>query len=324
MNQQAEAPDASKTPHRPINMRVLSGWLLFLFSVTTLLSGGIVFIFALIICGTLAGFEYIHIMRAKGLKPSPRITIFMINAFYLGAGLHELSSLVPGANAALRFGPESGYMHLPFLLTLGVCMTFFRLLFRHEHPPATIGDIATTILGFVYIGWMPAHFILLRNVVPPGAAPILNPLQQPGLAYVWAALFATFATDVFAYLIGRRFGKHLLYPEVSPKKTVEGALAGFVAAIFWTSLVVYASDNWLFPSRPFHGQWWQGPLLGGVVSIAAQLGDLCESMLKRDAGLKDSGSTIPGHGGMLDRGDGLIFAAPVAFYWILVFILGIL
>lgn len=322
MSQQVEATDAKR--HQLISGRVLSGWALFFLAIGALLAGGVVFVAVVMGVALMGGNEYLNIMKAKGLNPSTRIVRFMIAAFLVTAGMNDILAFFPGAIEALRLTPQSPYEHLPFLLTLGVCMSFFRLLFRTDRSPATIGDIATTILGFVYIGWMPAHLILLRDIVPPGSLPISNPLMQPGLAYVWATLFATFATDVFAYLVGRRFGKHLLYPLVSPKKTVEGALAGFLAAIFWTSLVVYASDNWLFPNKPFHGQWWQGPLLGATVSIAAQLGDLCESMLKRDAGVKDSGSSIPGHGGFLDRGDGLIFAAPVAFYWVCVFILGIL
>jgi len=322
MSQQAEGKETSSKG--PISRRVLYGWVLFFVAIIGLLAGGIVFLAVVTTIAFLAGNEYLEIMRAKGLKPSVKIVRFMIIAFGVTAAMNEVAGLIPGATAALRLTPDSPYLHFPFLLTLGVCMSFFRLLFRTDQAPATIGDVATTILGFIYIGWMPAHIILLRELAPPGQQLAANPLLQPGLAYVWAMLFATFATDVFAYYVGRKFGKHLLYPQVSPKKTVEGAVAGLLAAIFWTTLVVYASDNWLFPHRPFHGQLWQGPALGAVVSIAAQLGDLCESMLKRDAGVKDSGSLIPGHGGFLDRGDGMIFAGPVAFYWVCVMVLGIL
>lgn len=326
MSQQAEAKEVS-TEHRPgvISRRVLYGWALFFLLIGALLAGGLVFTALFTVVGLIASNEYLGIMRAKGVNPSPRIVRFMVVAFFIVAGMNDIWYSIPGASSFLHVHPDMPFEHFPFLLTLGVCMSFFRLLFRrHEAKGATIGDIATTILGFIYIGWMPAHMILLRNIVAPGTQAVANPLLQPGLAYVWATLFAAIATDVFAYYCGKRFGKHLLYPQVSPKKTVEGAIGGLLAAIFWTTLVVYASDNWLFPGRPFHGQLWQGPAFGAAVSIAAQLGDLCESMLKRDAGLKDSGSAIPGHGGFLDRGDGLIFAAPVAYYWVCVFIMGIL
>jgi phosphatidate cytidylyltransferase len=322
MSQQAEAKETSASPRGP-SMRVVYGWALFVVCIGGLLAGGLVFVAGVMLGGWIAANEYLNIMRAKGLHPSPRIVKGMVLAFFVVAGMNEIHALIPGAGHVLRMTPEMPFMHFPFLLTFGVCASFFRLLFRTDRPPATIGDIATTILGFVYIGWMSSHIVLLRCIVPPGTQHIQNPLMQPGLAYVWALLFAVIATDVFAYYGGKRFGKHLLYPQISPKKTVEGAICGLCAAIFWATLVVYASDNWLFPSKPFHGQLWQGPLFGAAVSVAAQLGDLCESMLKRDAGLKDAGSTIPGHGGLLDRGDGLIFAAPVAFYWVCVFLLGI-
>src|SRR5205085_348125 len=134
-----------------------------------------------------------------------RITRGMTIAFFFVAGMNTFAGLVPGLQKMLNMTPEMPFEHFPFLLTLGVCMAFFRLLFRTDKPgqPATIGDIATTILGFIYIGWMGAHLVLLRNLVPPGTPIELNPLHQPGLAYVWATLFATFATDVFAYYGGK-------------------------------------------------------------------------------------------------------------------------
>jgi phosphatidate cytidylyltransferase len=325
MSQQAEAKEVS-APRKGPPRRVVFGFLLFFLAIGGLLAGGVVFTVMLALCAWIASDEYLNIMRAKGLNPSPRIVRTMTITFYVVAGFHSIVGLFPGANKAIGLTPDMPFEHYPFLLTLGVCASFFRLLFRTDKPgtPATIGDIATTILGFIYIGWMGSHLVLLRNLVPPGGPVITDPLRQPGVAYVWAVLFATFATDVFAYYGGKKLGKHLLYPQISPKKTVEGALSGLFAAMFWTTFVVYASDTWLFPaSKPFHGQLWQAPLFGAAMSVAAQLGDLCESMLKRDAGLKDSGSVIPGHGGFLDRGDGLIFAAPVAFYWVCAFLLGI-
>jgi phosphatidate cytidylyltransferase len=216
-----------------------------------------------------------------------------------------------------------GLEHFPMLLLIGICASFYRLLFRHENPPATIADVATTILGFIYVGFLPSHLVLLRNLVPPNELRPENSLLQPGLAYVIAGLFSILATDVFAYVFGKKFGKTPLYPQVSPKKTVEGAIGGFAASVFWSTAVVVFFENCV-PGHPFRGKIWQAPLMGAVVSIASQLGDLCESLLKRDAGMKDSSSLLPGHGGFLDRGDGLIFGAPIAYYWICLVVLGIL
>ena len=281
------------------------------------MAGGFWFALALGTACYLGGNEFIGMARAKGIHPSPRIVRFMTVAFIAVATLPAIPGLknLPW-NVSLEY--------FPILLVVGICMSFFRLLFRQDAPPATIADIATTILGFIYVGMLPSHLVLLRNLRPPGMEVFDNPLKQPGLAFVWVSLFIIWATDVFAYVIGSRWGKHLLYPAVSPKKTIEGALGGFIASILWSTIVVYICDRYLFSCHPFHHKLWQAPLMGAVVSVAAQLGDLCESLLKRDAGIKDSSSMIPGHGGFLDRGDSLIFGGAVSYYWICLVVLGIL
>ncbi len=296
-------------------MRVLSGWILFALAVGSIMIGGLVWPVVLGTAAYFAGEEFITMTRARGISPSPRIIRGMIIAFFAVSALPA----VPGLNLSCDFA----FNNFPLLLTTGVCISFFRLLLRHEKPPATIADIATTVLGFIYIGWMPSHLVLLRNITLPGQTLPANPLEQPGLAYVWASLFIIWATDVFAYYAGKRFGKTPLYPQVSPKKTVEGALGGFVASIIIAMLVIFAADNYLFASQPFGGALWQAPLLGAVLSIGAQLGDLSESLLKRDAGLKDSGAMIPGHGGVLDRGDSLIFAGAISYYWVCLVVLAV-
>ncbi len=297
-------------------MRVIYGWTLFSIAIVGFMVGGV--FFALLLGGAcfMAGKEYITIAQAKGIRPSVRVVLGMMIAFFVVAALPA----IPGLNLSWNFSLE----HFPIVLTVGMCFAFFRLLFRNEHPPATMADIATTILGFIYVGWMPAHLVLLRNICPPGFEKETNPLLQPGVAYVWASLFIVWATDVFAYYVGKKFGKHLLFPQISPKKTIEGAIGGLIAAVIFASLVVYLSDYWLFPNHPFRYNLWQAPLMGAVVSVACQLGDLCESLLKRDAGLKDSGSIIPGHGGFLDRGDSLIFGGAISYYWICLVVLGLL
>jgi phosphatidate cytidylyltransferase len=303
--------------------RLIYGWGLFFLAIATLMAGGLIFALFFCILAVVGGNEYIAMMNAKGMKPSPRIVRNMSIAFFVMAATPMIVLHFPPPYN-VHLSPFFAIEHFPILLTFGVCASFYRLLFRHEDPPATIADIATTVLGIIYVGWLPSHLILLRNLTPPMFPIDLNPLRQPGLAYVWALLFINFSTDVFAYYAGKRFGKHLLYPQVSPKKTVEGAIAGFLAAIFLATVIVYLSDNFLFPNHPFQGKLWQAPLMGAVVSIGAQLGDLCESLLKRDAGVKDSGNIFPGHGGVLDRGDGLIFASAISYYWVCTVVLGIL
>lgn len=297
-------------------MRVLFGWILFLTAIASIMIGGLVFPLVLGYACMLGGNEFVAMARAKGYKPSANIVRGMIIAFFVLTALPNIAELDLPADFALS--------HLSILFTVGICISFVRLLLRSEKPPATIADIASTIMGFIYVGWMPCHLVLLRDLGAPGVEAITNPLQQPGLAYLWVCFFIIFGTDVFAYYAGKTFGKHLLYPEVSPKKTVEGALGGLLSSIIIATIVVYLADNYVFSCHPFQFKLIHAPLLGLVVSIAAQLGDLCESLMKRDAGMKDSGDSIPGHGGFLDRGDSLLFAGPIAYYWIKLVVLGIL
>ena len=299
-----------------MSKRVIYGFLLFFTAIGALAAGGVTWSLALGSACYIGGNEFVVMTQAKGMKPSPRIVRNMIIAFFALAALPE----VPGLNIPPNFAID----HFPLLFTIGVCASFFRLLFRGENPPATIADIATTILGFIYVGWLPSHLILLRGLAPAGVEMIQNPLQQPGLAYVWASLFIIWSTDVFAYYAGKTFGKTLLYPQVSPKKTVEGAIGGLLASIIMAVIVVWCADQYVFPNHPFRDKLWQAPLMGAFVSLGAQLGDLCESLLKRDAGMKDSGNLIPGHGGMLDRGDGLIFGGAISYYWVCIVVLGTL
>jgi phosphatidate cytidylyltransferase len=123
-----------------------------------------------------------------------------------------------------------------------------------------------------------------------------------GLAWALVVVLATWIGDSAAYLTGRAVGQRKLAPTLSPNKTVEGALGGLIASTA-VGIVTFAAFGL--------GPWWIGLLIGGGIGIAGQLGDLCESFLKRQSGVKDSGALIPGHGGILDRIDALLFAFPV-------------
>lgn len=317
-------------------MRLLFGWLLFLVAVGSIMAGGKFLALALGAACFMGGKEFIAMARKKGINPSSRIVLGMIIAFYVVAAIPDFIpgrglNLGPLANLGFlknlaasvdqRYWANFSISHYPLLLSIGIYFSFFRLLFRNVNPPATIADIASTILGFIYVGWLPSHLVLMRNLSPEGMAMGDNPLQQPGLAYVWATLFIVFATDVFAYYFGKRFGKHLLYPQISPKKTVEGAIGGLVSAVLLGTVVIYVADHYMFACHPFRFNIIQAPIMAIVISVAAQLGDLCESLLKRDAGLKDSSDFIPGHGGFLDRGDSLIIGSAVAYYWVCLVVL---
>jgi phosphatidate cytidylyltransferase len=126
-----------------------------------------------------------------------------------------------------------------------------------------------------------------------------------GRAFVAFVAFVTWASDIGAYYVGSRWGRRPLAPRISPKKSVEGLLGGIAGAL----IVAGAGCVWIWPMLSFGAAFW----LAAALALIGVLGDLAESVLKRAAGVKDSGSTIPGHGGVLDRLDSLIFAAPALY-----------
>jgi phosphatidate cytidylyltransferase len=128
-----------------------------------------------------------------------------------------------------------------------------------------------------------------------------------GGEWVLLAMLYAFWSDTFGYFVGRRFGKHPLYPAVSPKKTVEGSIGGLGGALLGGLIAHF----WFLPSLPLLDAF----VLSIVAAAAGQAGDLCESLIKRSTGVKDSGTLLPGHGGILDRVDALLFAAAIVYLY---------
>lgn len=165
----------------------------------------------------------------------------------------------------------------------------------------SLAELTAAVFGLFYVGWFAGHFLLVRTAFGPVGAGLLMLL-----------LVAVVLTDTAAYFVGKSIGKHKLTP-ISPKKTWEGSIGGFLFAMIGVGLMYYLRERQGWQSLP---AWtlWQYALVGIVLSITAQVGDIAESMLKRDAGVKDSGTFFPGHGGVLDRCDGFLFAAPALYY----------
>jgi phosphatidate cytidylyltransferase len=166
-------------------------------------------------------------------------------------------------------------------------------------------SISTTLTGAIYTGGLLSFGYLLRHL--PG---VEDPLH--GSALLFAPVLLTWTSDTFAYFVGRQWGTRKLIPRVSPGKTVQGAIGALVGSV--AVAVLYARLLHVFPDHRMTVA--QAILFGLLISIAAQVGDLAESLLKRDAGVKDSGALLPGHGGALDRFDSLLFTLPVAYFFI--------
>ena len=155
------------------------------------------------------------------------------------------------------------------------------------------------ILGPVYVGFLLSHAIVLRETGAPA---------NLGRDWLFFALLVTFATDTGAFLTGRNIGRHKMAPVLSPNKTWEGAIGGFTLAILVSLALGQLLDLGLLR--------WQEALIGATVGVVSQLGDLSESTLKRVSQVKDAGSIIPGHGGILDRLDSLVLSIPAVYYLI--------
>jgi phosphatidate cytidylyltransferase len=163
--------------------------------------------------------------------------------------------------------------------------------------PTTV-SVAATVLGVAWIGLGLAHLLFIREI------------PEHGVLAAFTVLLTVFVCDTAAYVAGRLFGRHKLAPRTSPGKTWEGLLAGTVAAILVPFFTLYEENFLTIP---------ESLALGAAIAVAAPMGDLFESALKRDAGVKDTGRLLLGHGGILDRLDALLFAAVVSYYLLAAF-----
>jgi len=181
-----------------------------------------------------------------------------------------------------------------------------------------IVNISVTVFGIIYVGWFCSHIISLRMLPLDGGDASVN---FGGAGYVIMLLVLLWLSDGGAFFVGTAWGKHKLLPAVSPNKTIEGTLGGLALTLIGamlirdTGLLLNNFGVALFPKFGV-GHYL---LIGAGIAVAGQVGDLCQSYLKRDAGLKDTGNLMPGHGGFLDRFDSLAFAAPL-FYFFLKFV----
>jgi phosphatidate cytidylyltransferase len=252
---------------------------------------------ATVILATLAGLiELYGAFRQGGYQPRTLVGIGSALAITLAIGLQPMI----GADLLLP------------IVTLVIVVSLVVEL-AYPQQSGSLPSWGLTIAGAFYIAWLLSHFILLRSLSAPALHDsIFTPLgMQPGVAWIYYVCAITWLQDTSAYFVGRQFGRHKLAPILSPKKTWEGAAGGMIGAILTGVVCV-----WLL-GLPI--TLLQGALLGIVGGIVGPLGDLSESLIKRQVGLKDAGTLIPGHGGILDRADSLLFTVPILYYLIRLF-----
>lgn len=273
--------------------RWLTGLIFGLTALTCLISGGFLLLFLVLIIICLAAEEYVKMLENKGFYPSIKI-ILLADFLFTILAYFNFFKLVPLA------------------FTIGTTSAFLWVLFRGRQP--YIANVATTILGFVYTGWFPLHLLFLRNLSSDGSISgnilKLN-INGEGLGFVIFLFVLIILTDIGGYYVGRFFGKHKLAPVISPNKTVEGSIGGIICALMGAFIVGHFINL----------LWYQSLISGLLITVFAQLGDLSESLIKRDAGVKDSGDSLPGHGGFLDRTDSFIFTIPFAYYYFNYFVI---
>ena len=174
------------------------------------------------------------------------------------------------------------------------------------HRKGGFNTASVSVAGFIYVGLAFSHLILLRFYEPQNIIETALGNFTMGEALIWLMFIGTWASDSFAYFAGRAMGKQPLAPDISPKKTVEG----FVGAVIGTTLLIFVIGHFFFGFNLLL----MTPL-GIALAIFGALGDLVESTLKRYTKIKDSGNLIPGHGGVLDRFDSVMFNAPIVYYF---------
>jgi len=246
------------------------------------LVGGIPFLLAMNLVIGAGLFEFYRMMEAKGIRPYKTVGV--------------AAGLVVSWYVYFQGGVFSGLFITLMLITI-MAMELFR-----RDGELAVFHISTTILGVFYVAWLGSHIILLRQL---GEGLVGTDL---GGFFVILAFALAWGTDTGAYFVGNAIGKKKLLPRVSPSKSVEGALGGVVVAI----IVAFVAKVTIVPLLTVVDVL----ALGLAAPVMAVLGDLVESLMKRDVRIKDTSRALPGHGGMLDRFDSVLFVAPLVYYYL--------
>lgn len=278
--------------------RILSSFIVVAVGLSATLIGGPIYVLVMIALGVAGYREFLGLAaRVAPLEPGA----------YLSIGYGIVAALGVGA---LTDAPEVTLLAVTVFSVAAPLV----LLFRSSLNPEAIFSWSIACAGSLYVGLPVYAAIAMRSM--PGSVnsawlmdgtrslSIGSQAAPLGLAWTLTVVLATWIGDSTAYLVGRAIGTHTIAPKISPNKTVEGALGGLAGSIGVGAMAFSVFGL---------GTWWLGAVAGAAIGLAGQLGDLGESFLKRQAHVKDSGAFIPGHGGVLDRIDALLFAFPAGF-----------
>lgn len=264
--------------------RTVTALSLLLVAMPAVLLGGLWFFLLIGFFIVAASYEYVQLFRAVNYQPSAWVTV--------GGTMLILF--------ARAFFPEWAAAALAFLVL--AAMTVHLYAYERGRDQAAL-DFSITVSGLLYLGWIGAYLYDLR-ALPNGGWWLMFVLPT-----VWMA-------DSSAYMIGAKYGRHKLAPRLSPKKSWEGYIAGVFTGTLYGGFFAWAYNVNTFPVGHLTISIWQGMTLGFVLSVITTLGDLGESLFKRQGHIKDSGNLFPGHGGAFDRIDSWLWAAVIGVYWI--------
>lgn len=283
MSSETKSTDKKPLFHSSIVLRVAASVVFIPCFIIITRRGGYHFLALVDIIIFIGLWEFYGMMETKGIRPYKGIGIL--------AGL-ALSWYV--------FFERGVYANL--FLTVALLSIMILELTRRNGKMA-VYHISTTLLGVLYVSFLASHMLLLREL------PVSAGLEYAlGSSFVFLAFVMTWSCDTGAYFVGTLVGRRRLLPRVSEKKTVEGAIGGLCFAVGGAAAAKYTFAGFL--------SLWQVLALGLITGVVGQLGDLVESMIKRDAEIKDASGTIPGHGGVLDRFDSLLFTTPIVYYFL--------
>ena len=281
-----------KEPHalRDFGVRTFTALVMAAILVGADLWGGMLACAAVVaVVAALCAVELYGLMRTDHGRPNAVFGVLAVAAMPIAAALYA-GGVMPGS------GPTSSELGAVGLTAVTGGLVLAALAWQMAFKQVSVSNTATTVFGALYAGFTLSHLVLMRAL-------------DSGAELVIITIVGVWAMDVLAYLVGSAIGTHRMAPHISPKKSWEGFAAGTVGTIaVWVA-------GWRITGSPLP-LWWFA-LIGVAAAVAALVGDLAESTLKREFGAKDSGTLLPGHGGFLDRFDSMIVVAIVVYYMLL-------